>query len=92
MLIGYCWRRAFWSVVWYCCSLVHQCCNTLIGDSRLYSIAALCLDSRLLFYHLPNMCGIVVAACCDLAVSLCHFGMHTHETFQVLTGEVGLQL
>ena len=79
-------------MVWHCILLVHQCCKTLIGDSRLCNVAALCLDSRLLFHHLPDLCGIVVAACCYFAVNLFRFGAHTHETFQVSTGEVSLQL
>ena len=71
------------------CSFTSDC-NTLVGDSRLCSIAVLCLDSRLLFHHLPDLCGSVVAACCDLVVKLCYFGAHTHETCQVSIGEVGL--
>ena len=74
--------ECIWSVVWYCCSLVHQYCNLLIGDSRLCSVAALCLDSRLLFHHLPDLRGTVVVACRDFAVNLCRFGAHTHETFR----------
>ena len=56
------------------------------------AFAALCLDSRLLFHHLPNLCETMDATCCDLAINLCRFGVHTHETSQVSIGKVGLQL
>ena len=43
-------------------------------------------------YHLPDLCEIVDAACCELVANLFRFGAYTHKTFQVLTGEVSLQL
>ena len=39
---------------------------TLISAALLRS----CLDSRLLFHHLPDLCGTVVVAYCGFAVNL----------------------